>query len=105
VEALAEFRSALGLDPSNDFALQRLRDSLLSAAPQLSPGVRILADAGEIELAPSATPQSFHYRGAARSLIESIARAFGISVVFDDSAPSKRVRYDVDNVTFTRAMD
>src|SRR3954463_5496381 len=57
VEALAEFRTAVELDPSNDFAQQRLRDSLGEDAPQLSAGLRLVEESGETELFPKAGTQ------------------------------------------------
>src|SRR5260370_860818 len=61
VEAMAEFRSALELDPQNEFALQRLHDSFdLSPAP-LSPGLRRVMDSAPIVMQPQPGTLDFHY--------------------------------------------
>jgi type II secretory pathway component GspD/PulD (secretin) len=59
----------------------------------------------EIELAPSAAPQSFNATEDARSLLTRIASAYGISTTFDDSTPSRRVHFELKNVDFETAMD
>src|SRR5579863_2349134 len=52
-QALAAFRGALNLDPSNQFAQQRLRDVLSEWAPQAATQqARVLAQAGTIQLQP-----------------------------------------------------
>ncbi|MBV9607936.1 MAG: hypothetical protein JO187_00140, partial [Acidobacteria bacterium] len=103
VEALAEFRSALQLDPSNEFAMQRLRDSLGDSAPQPSPVLRLVAQSDEIQLKPSNVVADFHYRGDTRGLYEIIARVFGVTVQFDESVRPRNVRLEVQTVDFFTA--
>ena len=102
-EALGEFRSAINLDPQNEFAQQRLRDArgpsgAIVSAPQ------VLANTKGIELAPQQRRADFHYRGDARGLISEIGATFGIAITFDDSMLSRRVRFDIENVDFYTAM-
>ena len=104
VEALAEFRSALQLDPKNEFAQQRLKDALGSWAPKTSSALEVVADAGPPELAPQDRLADFHYRGDSRGLLTQVASTYGIDVTFDDSAPSRRVRFDIAGVDFYAAM-
>src|SRR5690348_15266903 len=104
VEALAEFRSALHLDPDNQFAQQRINDAAGSVAPQTSGPARVLADAGEIHLEPQPNRADFHFRGDSRELLTQIAPAFGVAIMFDDSVVSRRVRFDIQNVDFYTAM-
>jgi Flp pilus assembly secretin CpaC len=104
VEALAEFRSALNLDPDNQFAQQRLNDAAETTAPATSGPVRVLAEAGEVRLAPQPNRADFHFRGDTRELLTQIAQAFGVSVTFDDSVVSRRVRFDIQDVDFYTAM-
>ena len=103
VEALAEFRGALQLDPSNEFAMQRLRDSLGDQTPQRSPALRLIAASDQVEIRPSAATADFHYRGDTRGLYQIIARAFGVTVQFDDSVRNRNVRMEVQNVDFFKA--
>ena len=102
-EALGEFRSAINLDPQNEFAQQRLRDALGPSPARVS-APRALANARGIELAPQQRRADFHYRGDARGLISEIGATFGIAITFDDSMLSRRVRFDIENVDFYTAM-
>lgn len=104
VEALGEFRTAVHLDPANEFARQRLTDSLGSSAPQVRQPPQVVAKSNEIRVIPKDQSQSFHFRGDSRALITQIANAYGIVATFDDSAISRHVRFDVDNVDFYTAM-
>jgi general secretion pathway protein D len=104
VEALADFRSALALDPQNAYAQQRLSD--ITGVPNMKPELpRILADSGELHVKPNALKSDFHYRGDPRELIKQIANVYGLSVVFDDSVVSRPVRFDITNVDFYTAME
>src|SRR5271165_1223374 len=104
VEALAEFRTALNLDPQNEFAEQRISDALgpaplLTAAPP-----QVVASADSLTPKPIDGRHDIHYRGDARGLFTAIAASFGLTVLFDDSFPSRRVRFDIENADFTTAM-
>ena len=104
VEALAEFRNALQLDPKNEFAQQRLKDALGASAPKTPSGIEVVADAGPPELAPRAESADFHYRGDSRGLLTQIGTVFGIDVTLDDSVPLRQVRFDITGVDFYAAM-
>ena len=103
VEALADFRGALDLDPQNAYAQQRMRDVTGSAAdkPELT---RILANSGEVRVKPNPVRSEFHYRGDPRGLITQIGKAYGITAAFDDSLLSRPVRFDITDVDFYTAM-
>ncbi|MCU1284802.1 MAG: repeat protein [Acidobacteriales bacterium] len=102
VEASAEFRQALALDPSNAFAEQRLQDTW-GAAPQRT-AAQSVEFAGEPELAPKPGAQSFTFRGDTRQLMQNIGRAFGIDVIFDESFTTRQTRFNVPDVDFTHAL-
>ncbi len=104
VEALAEFRGALHLDPQNEFAQQRLRDALGEWAPKLSDTPQIEAEGGELRVNPNPVSVDFHYRGDSRSLLTQVAAAFGVTVIFDDSVASRPARFDVGQANFYSAM-
>jgi len=105
VEALAEFRSALHLDPNNDFALQRLRDALGDWKPSRTGPLRVLADAGEIEAQPNPETHEFRFIGDSRFLLQQVAAAYGLRAQVDDTVVSRRVRFDIGPVNFATAMD
>lgn len=104
VEALAEFRMALRLDPDNQFARQRLNDALADSTPQASGPARVLADAGQIRLTPGTGRNDFHFRGDSRELLTQVARVYGVTAIIDDSVQSRPVRFDIQDVDFYVAM-
>ena len=104
VEAIADFRAALHLDPDNPFARQRLTDAVGDSAPVSTPAVTVVDQSPEIHVNPGTNLASFHFRGDSRELLSVIARAYGISAQVDDSVKSQRVAFNIDNVEFFRAM-
>ena len=104
VEALAEFRTALSLDPQNEFAEQRIRDAL---GPLPAPTVdtpKLVASADSIVAKPIDGHHDFHYRGDSRGLITAVAASYGLMVIFDDSFPSRHVNFEMENADFGTAM-
>ncbi len=104
IEALADFRTALNLDPANQFAQQRARDALGDSAPDPPTAPSIVEESTEIRIYPSTNLASFHFRGDNKELLTSIARAYGISAQVDDSVQSRRVFFNIDNVNFFQSM-
>ncbi len=104
IEALAEFRSALHLDPQNEFAQQRLQDAMGEWAPKTSGPPQVVDGAEEIRVAPNPAQADFHYRGDARALLTQIASAFGVTAIFDESVVSRAVRFDIGQADFYTAM-
>lgn len=105
LQALAEFRMALELDPGNEFAVQRARDALSEQAREgLPPTVRVVAQADGVDLAPAPGVHDLQYQGDARGLFEQIASRFGLRVTFDDSFQPRSVRLALAGVDFQTAM-
>ena len=104
VEALADFRSALQLDPDNQFAQQRLRDALGEWAPRTSETPQVLADAGPVRVVPNPVRADFHFRGDSRDLLTKVTATFGVVATLDDSVQSRRVTFDIQGVDFYTAM-
>src|SRR5947209_12733785 len=104
IEALADFRAAVNLDPSNNFAQERMRDAVGDAAPAPSGPPLVVEQSQEIQLAPGHNLASFHFRGDSKELISTIARSYGLSVQIEESVPSRRVTFDIDDVDFFKAM-
>jgi type II secretory pathway component GspD/PulD (secretin) len=105
IEALADFRSALNLDPSNQFAQERMRDAVGDVAPAPSGPPVVVEQSQEIQLAPGHNLASFHFRGDSKELISTIAHSYGLSVQIEDSVLSRRVSFDIDNVDFFKALE
>lgn len=104
IEASADFRSAVHLDPQNDFAQQRLRDALGPGAPKAPEPPRVIEDAGELRVSPGTELHDFHFRGDSRQLLTQVANSYGVKAQIDDSVISRRVRFDIGQVDFYTAM-
>ena len=104
VEALAEFRSALNLDPQNEFAQQRITDALGPAPVHTAVPPQVIESADAIVAKPADVQHFIHYRGDSRGLLTAVAASYGLTVVFDDNFPSRRVRFDVEDADFATAM-
>ena len=104
-QATAEFRAALELDPSNEFAKERLQEATRASTPEparLLPA-RLMAST-EIHLEPRAGRATFHFTGDAKDLFTQLAAAYGMKVEFDDSLKARQVRFNVDDVEFFTAL-
>jgi len=100
-EAMAEFRSALELDPDNTYTRERLEEATLESA---SPLPAEFSYAEEIRVQPKKDVATFHYRGDVRGLFNELATAYGVSAQFDESVPGRQVRFYVDDVDFYTAL-
>ena len=104
IEALAEFRTALNLDPQNEFAQQRINDALGSAPVLTASPPQMVASADALTAKPADDRHDIHYRGDSRGLLTAVAASYGLTVVFDDNFPSRRVRFDIDGADFGAAL-
>jgi general secretion pathway protein D len=104
VEAQAEFRGALALDPDNSFAQLRLQESLDHTRPGSPSAVRLIEESPELRVVPNNGKQTFHFRGNSQQLLTEVARAFGIAAELDDSVPSRHVQFNVDDSDFYTTM-
>ena len=105
IAAAAEFRQALQLDPSNSFAMQRLQDAASLKAPPSARGIQVVENPGELRLSPPVNkPRNFHLRGDTRTVYQAIGAAFGVTPRFDESTPSRQMRFDLEDADFWTAM-
>jgi general secretion pathway protein D len=102
VEAMAEFRTALELDPQNEFTQQRVRDALGPVHGANPP--QVVASADAIAVKPIDGKRDFHYRGDSRGLFTAIAASYGLTVIFDDTFASRRVNFELENADFETAL-
>ncbi|HUO61780.1 MAG TPA: hypothetical protein VMU24_14015 [Candidatus Acidoferrales bacterium] len=103
IEALGAFRHALIIDPQNEYAEQRVRDSL----PVLpSEGViRQQTYTQPIVLRPDSGTHDIHFRGSSRDLLTMLASTYGLSGVVDDNLPNRNVRADIEDADWAQASD
>jgi general secretion pathway protein D len=104
VSALASFQSALNLDPKNQFAQQRVQDSMGYAAPAVDHTPIVIAQASELHVQPNPVKAAFHFTGDSKTLLTQVASAYGVIATIDDSVQSRRVKFDIDPVDFFTAM-
>src|SRR5450756_283439 len=104
VEALAEFRTALNLDPQNEFAQQRISDAVGPVPVHTAGPPQMVASTDALVAKPIDGHHDIHYRGDSRGLLTAAAASYGMTVVFDDNFPSRRVRFDMENADFPTAM-
>ena len=104
VEAVAEFRSALNLDPDNVFAQQRMYDVAAEWAPKLRETPRVIASADEVAVDPRKVHADFHYTGDSVGLLTLIGNVYGVAPTIDESVKARNVRFDITDVNFYQAM-
>ncbi|WP_263354441.1 hypothetical protein [Acidicapsa acidisoli] len=63
-----------------------------------------LAD-GPIQLEPKPGKQSFHLHNDSRQVVQDVFRAFGIDASVHDSVQSRPVRFEIDDATFSEAVE
>jgi len=105
VAAAGYFRHALEIDPTNEFARQRLKDSVWTTDKVPSRTLEITQKSIDVRVSPKTEVKDFHYKGDSRNLLVQVARAYGITATIDDSVTTRQVRFDIDNVNFEQAME
>ncbi len=103
-EALAEFRSALSLDPQNEFAQQRMLDAAGPPPKSFSGPAQVVASQDSLAVSPAPGVHDFHYRGDSQGLLTAVALSYGLSITFDESFQTRRVRFDIEQADFATAM-
>ena len=104
LEALAEFRTALNLDPENEFAQQRISDALGPAPVRAPSPLQVVESSNAVTAKPIDGRHDIHYRGDSRGLLTAVAESYGLKVIFDETFPSRRVRFDIEDADFETAM-
>ena len=104
--AVQQFRTAMAIDPQNEYVAQRLHDVVPpDPNPEHKHVLELLASVDQIDLQPTPGKKSFHMQGDTRQLYTQIGTAFGIFMQFDQSLNSRMLRFDLDNVDFYTVMD
>ena len=104
IPAVASFREALQLDPSNPFAKERLQQ-VLETRPAPVHGFRVEDGSAGVEVRPTRLKQSFHFEGDSRQLLQKVAAAYGVHATLAESVQSRPVRFDIEQVDFATAME
>jgi len=105
IVAMAEFRRAAEYDPTNEFAIQRLRDSMPQELEPVTPSMRVVERSSPVDLIPSTAHHDFHFRGGSQALLTQIAQAYGLVAEFDSSLQQRQVRFNIEDVNFATAIE
>jgi general secretion pathway protein D len=104
VTAMAEFQSALSLDPGNDYAAERLHE-LTSEVVSSSPMLELLTEQSEeLRLRPSPQLKDIHFRGDSRALMTRIADLYGLTPIFDENFTPLAVSLELNHASFEQAI-
>ena len=103
-KAIAGFRNALAMDPSNAMAQSGLSSALSQSIRDQTnrPEIRY-RDAEDVHIEPKDMPHDFHFKGDTRGLLEQVWNAYGVRPLVDSSVASKQLRFDVDGADFATA--
>jgi general secretion pathway protein D len=113
--AASEFQRAAAVDPSSPIAEQELRKTVAlieeknrgntPAQPSSENAEPPLASAPP-QLKPlSRAPINLHMSNDAKVVFETIGKLAGLTIIFDPDFTSRRVPFEVDNVTLEQALD
>ena len=103
--AAVEFRRALEIDPTNEYARQRVKDSVWEVEKVPTRTLLVAQNSIDAQVSPSAERKDFHVKGDSRNLLTEVARAYGITATLDDSVQTRQLHFNIDNVNFAEAME
>lgn len=102
--ASAQYQAALNIDPQNGYAQELQQNFLPPQDAEREQVLQLLASVDQIEVTPKPGLRSFHLRGDTRDVYQAIAKAFEVTIVFDEPLNNQRVRFDVDDIDFPAVM-
>jgi general secretion pathway protein D len=114
--ALAEFEKAQSMDPASPIAgqqIQKTQDLIARTRPTARPALSRAASGEEPRLAEkppelmplSRAPINLRMTNDARTVIETIAKLAGLTVIFDPDFPARRISVELTNVTLRQALE
>ena len=95
----------MNLDPQNEYAQQRVLDAAGPPPVHTAGPVKVVAAADQLTAKPARSLHDIHYAGDARGLLTTVASSYGLSVMFDDSFPTRHIRFDIDQADFATAIE
>ena len=82
------------------------RAHMLSGGEESGPwSVQLPELEGAVHLTPSDAVKSFHLNGISADVIRSVASAYGIRAIVDDSVERKYLLFELENVNYQQAME
>jgi general secretion pathway protein D len=112
--AASEFQRAAAVDPSSPIAEQELRKTVAmieeknrgNAAKQPPADNEPPLASTPPEIKPlSRAPINLHMSNDAKVVFETIGKLAGLTIIFDPDFTSRRIPFEVDNVTLEQALD
>ena len=104
-EADGLIAEAIAIDPDDERVMQHANTNSAPPTQKLVAKPQITYTA-PIELQPTLEPQDLHLRGDARQVVTQAALAYGVKVVWDDTAIQQNapVRFDLEKSPYSEAM-
>jgi general secretion pathway protein D len=114
--ALFEFENAQSIDPASPIAaqqIQKTRDMIAARRSAAAPSHPNATSSEKPELAEkppelmplSRAPINLRMTNDAKTVIETIAKLAGLTVVFDSDFPARRISVELTNVTLEQALE
>ncbi len=114
--ALFEFEKAQSIDPASPIAAQQIQktsDMIAAARPAPAPSLPYISSSKEPKLAEkppelmplSQAPINLRMTNDARTVVETIAKLAGLTVIFDPDFPARRISVELTNVTLEQALE
>src|SRR5713226_7650881 len=114
--ALVEFERAQSIDPASPIAAQQIQktsDMIAAARPAPAPSLPYISSSKEPKLAEkppelmplSQAPINLRMTNDARTVVETIAKLAGLTVIFDPDFPARRISVELTNVTLEQALE
>ena len=113
--AASEFQRAVAVDPSSPIAEQELRKTvaMIEEKNRGNAATQPPAENAEPPLAStpptikplSRAPINLHMSNDAKVVFETIGKLAGLTIIFDPDFTSRRIPFEVDNVTLEQALD
>ena len=102
--AATQYQAAIHIDPQNGYAQERLQSMAPPPDAEHEQVLQLLASVDQIDVVPKPGKRNFHLRGDTRDIYLAIARAFDVTILFDEPINSRRIRFDVDDIDFETVM-
>lgn len=102
--AAKHLQQALQFDPNNPYVKERLQSLATEEEPTVVRSTPMPEfHSGVVDLVPNSDSASFRLNGNAQQIIKQVFHAYGVTAILDDSVPSQKIRFDLNDAHFSEA--